>query len=53
MPRTKTTKDNQYGIYEWFDYLTKYFLPTAPMWSNMLLGNSKWSNSSKNFRLFQ
>ncbi len=26
------------GILKWFKYLTKYFMPTAPIWSNMLLG---------------
>jgi len=34
-------KDDQYGIWKWFNYLLTYFLPTAPIWSNMLMGNSK------------
>ncbi|CAF2986039.1 unnamed protein product [Rotaria sp. Silwood2] len=28
------------GILKWFKYLTRYFMPTAPIWSNMLLGKS-------------
>ncbi|CAF3777950.1 unnamed protein product [Rotaria sordida] len=27
------------GILKWFKYLNRYFMPTAPIWSNMLLGN--------------
>lgn len=26
------------GILKWFRYLTKYFMPTLPVWSNLLLG---------------
>src|SRR5690349_19388687 len=26
------------GILKWFHYLTKYFMPTSPIWSNLLLG---------------
>ncbi|CAF4999893.1 unnamed protein product, partial [Rotaria sp. Silwood1] len=28
------------GILKWFKYLNRYFMPTAPIWSNMLLGNA-------------
>lgn len=27
------------GILKWFKYLTSAFLPTLPIWSNLLLGN--------------
>lgn len=26
------------GILKWFKYLTHYFMPTLPVWSNLLLG---------------
>jgi hypothetical protein len=26
------------GILKWFQYLNKYFMPMAPIWSNLLLG---------------
>ena len=26
------------GILKWFKYLTPYFMPTLPIWSNLLLG---------------
>ncbi|CAF4455530.1 unnamed protein product [Rotaria sp. Silwood2] len=28
------------GILKWFKYLTRYFMSTAPIWSNVLLGKS-------------
>jgi hypothetical protein len=28
------------GILKWFNYLTKYFMPTSPVWSNLLLGKN-------------
>lgn len=32
------TGDQSNGILRWFKYLTQYFMPTAPVWSNLLLG---------------
>ncbi|CAF1441600.1 unnamed protein product [Adineta ricciae] len=29
---------NCHGILKWFKYLVKYFMPTLPIWSNLLLG---------------
>ena len=26
------------GILKWLKYLTKFFMPTSPIWSNLLLG---------------
>jgi preprotein translocase subunit SecY len=28
------------GILKWLKYLTKYFMPTSPIWSNLLIGRS-------------
>jgi hypothetical protein len=36
-----TTKTKRSGILGWLHYLITYFLPTAPIWSNLLLGNSR------------
>jgi hypothetical protein len=35
---SRSTGTRQSGILGWLDYLIKYFLPTAPIWSNLLLG---------------
>lgn len=40
LSHSTTTKDDPYGIFQWFNYLIKYFLPTTPIWSNLLLGNA-------------
>ena len=35
----ETVFDNECkGILKWFKYLTKFFMPTSPIWSNLLLG---------------
>jgi hypothetical protein len=31
-------KPARHGILRWFKYLTTSFLPTIPVWSNLLLG---------------
>ncbi|CAF1368369.1 unnamed protein product, partial [Rotaria sordida] len=41
---TGISKEDVFGarssaVLKWFKYLTRYFMPTAPIWSNMLLGN--------------
>jgi hypothetical protein len=28
------------GILKWLKYLTKFFMPTSPIWSNLLLGKN-------------
>jgi hypothetical protein len=32
------SRNSASGILKWFHYLTKYFMPTLPVWSNLLLG---------------
>ncbi|CAF1488393.1 unnamed protein product, partial [Adineta steineri] len=33
------SKNSGSGILKWFHYLTKYFMPTLAVWSNLLLGD--------------
>jgi hypothetical protein len=28
------------GILKWLKYLTKFFMPTSPIWSNLLIGKN-------------
>ncbi|CAF3701085.1 unnamed protein product [Adineta steineri] len=39
--RSTSIKDHRSGILGWLNYLIKYFLPTSPIWSNLLLGDLK------------
>ncbi|CAF1474300.1 unnamed protein product, partial [Adineta steineri] len=30
---------NTHNILNWFKYLTRFFMPTLPIWSNLLIGD--------------